>query len=128
MFNTIKDQPIICSRTILATPKIFFGLCKTIWVEINSKNIPIPFNSRHDQTIFNYILYHLRMFKDYIIESNNKDGPIITLASFLTHKNFSLDYENNILNEKGKIAYIVHQYDRSLNLTNIIRNKYKKEK
>ena len=65
------------------------------------------------------------MFKDYIIESNNKDGPIMTLTLFINNmKKISLDSENNVLNEKGEIVYIAHQYDRSLNLTKIISNKY----
>ena len=124
ILNSIKDNPIICSGTILATSKIFYNISRTIWEEINSTKIPIPFNSRHDQTILNYIIYHLKIFKDYIIESNNKDGPIMTLDLFLRKKKFSLDSENNILNEKGEIAYITHQYDRSLKLTKIISNKY----
>ena len=126
LYNSIKDLPIICSGTILASPKIFYNLSKTIWEEINSTKIPVPFNSRHDQAVLNYIIYHLRMFKDCIIESNIKDGPIMTLDVFLKKKKkFPLDSENNILNEKGEIVAMVHQYDRSLNLTKIIKNKYK---
>ena len=119
------NQRWMSSGTILATSKIFYNISRTIWEEINSTKIPIPFNFRHDQTIFNYIIYHLQMFKDYIIESNNKDGPIMTLTLFINNmKKISLDSENNVLNEKGEIIYIAHQYDRSLNLTKIISNKY----
>ena len=125
LYNSIKDLPIICSGTILATPKIFYNLSKTIWEGINSTKIPIPFNSRHDQAVLNYIIYHLRMFKDCIIESNIKDGPIMTLDVFLKKKKCPLDSENNILNEKGEIVAMAHQYDRSLDLTKILKNKYK---
>ena len=50
----------------------------------------------------------------------------MTLTLFINNmKKISLDSENNVLNEKGEIVYIAHQYDRSLNLTKILKDKYK---
>ena len=77
-----------------------------------------------DQSILNYIIYHLKLFDDNIIKSNNKEGPLMTIGITIYRKNICLDSEYNILNDKGQIAAVVHQYDRSLNLTKILRNKF----
>ena len=43
----------------------------------------------------------------------------------LTKKgNIKIDSENNIINYKGNIASIVHQYDRHRNIKILIKNKY----
>ena len=124
LFNILKDKQIICSGTILGSSKIIYNLCNIIWREINSKNVPSPFNSIMDQSILNYIIYHLKLFDDNIIKSNNKEGPLMTIGITIYRKNICLDSEYNILNDKGQIAAVVHQYDRSLNLTKILRNKF----
>lgn len=124
MYKKLKNKPIICSGTIWGTSEIIYNFCKIIWKKISSSNIPIPFNERHDQTIVNYIIYHSKMFRDYIIQSTNKDGPIMTIALTLKNKIIYLDSEKNILNRKGEVAAVIHQYNREKELIKILTKKY----
>lgn len=124
LYKTLENYPIICSGTILGTSDIIYNFFKIIWKEINSSYIPLPFNSRHDQTIVNYIIYHFKMFKDYIIATNNSEGPIMTIGLTLKKNNISFDSESNILNGKGEIASVIHQYDRKKSIIKILLNKY----
>ena len=49
-------------------------------------------------------------------------GPVITLG--LTKREYiNIDIENNILNFNGKVASIVHQYDRHKDILNLIFEK-----
>lgn len=123
LFKTIEEKPIICSGTIWGSIEIIYNFCKVIWEKINSSNITIPLKSRHDQTIANYIIYYLKMFGDYIIESHNDDGPIMTIGLTL-RKDIYLDSKNNIINKKGKIAAVIHQYDRKIDIVKIQFKKY----
>ena len=66
------------------------------------------------------------MFNDCLIKSDNKNGFVMTIA--LTNiSNIILDHENNILNGKGKIAAVIHQYDRKPDLVRKVKNKYCKK-
>ena len=51
------------------------------------------------------------MWNDCVIFSENRDGPVMTIA--ITNRAFiNLDSNNNILNVNGEIASVVYQYDR----------------
>ena len=39
-------------------------------------------------------------------------------------ENINLDSDNNILNMKGDIAAVIHQYDRKADITDIVKKKY----
>lgn len=127
LFETLKNKPVICSGTFLGTPYIFYKFCKNIWKEISSSNINLTFNLRHDQTIVNYIIYHNRHFKNFIRKSHNKDGHIMTIG-VTPLQNIYFDFENNILNRNGKIADVIHQYDRKLEIVRILLNKFEHNK
>ena len=63
------------------------------------------------------------MFKDCLIKSDNKNGYVMTIG-LTNNTNIILDHENNILNGKGKIAAVIHQYDRKPYIIRKIKNKY----
>ena len=121
LFNTIKDKRIICLGTIWGTADKFLEFVDTMWNILSSewgvKGKVI------DQGVGNYIVYHDKMWNDCIIFSENRDGPVMTLA--LTNRAFiNLDSDNNILNVIGEVASVVHQYDRKEDITKITKNKY----
>ena len=75
-----------------------------------------------EQGIFNYLIYNDKIFKDYIVKSDNY-GPIMTIG--LTELNkIHLDSKNNILNFKSEIAAVIHQYDRKQDIVKIVINKF----
>ena len=76
-----------------------------------------------DQAIGNFIIYHDKMFNECLIKSENKDGQIMTIG-LINRWKINLDSENNILNDKGEIAAVIHQYDRIDDIKRIIRNKF----
>ena len=79
-----------------------------------------------EQAVGNFIIYHDKMFDDCLIKSNNTDGYIMTLG--LTKcKNISLNLNFEILNGKGEVAAVVHQYDRHDALKKIVESKYNSE-
>ena len=76
-----------------------------------------------EQAVVNYIIYHDKMFNDCIIKSENKDGPIMTIG-ITRREDITLDNEDNILNGKGEVAAMIHQYDRKKDILSKIKKKY----
>lgn len=77
-----------------------------------------------DQAIINYVIYYKKKFaNDTIIRNENKDSPILTLG-VAKNDSFIIDLEGNILNAKGEIAALVHQYDRHKNIEIIVLKKF----
>ena len=120
IYEKLKNKTIICSGTIWGTVDKFLELAKYIWKEIEKKS---PYNySIHDQTCEAYLIYHKNMFNDCIITSDIYSGPVITVG--LSNKNFSYDSEDNLLNFKGDIAAVIHQYDRKPKMVEIVKKKF----
>ena len=120
IYEKLKNKTIICSGTIWGTVDKFLELAKYLWKEIKKKS-PYKF-SIHDQTAEAYLIYHKKMFNDCIITSDIYSGPILTVG--LSNKNFSYDSEDNLLNFKGDIAAVIHQYDRKPKLVKIVKKKF----
>lgn len=76
-----------------------------------------------DQSVVNYLIYHEKILKDCIKITSDEYGPVITLG-LNEGKKIHLDSDNNILNYRGQIASIVHQYDRHRNVKRVIKNKF----
>ena len=66
------------------------------------------------------------MFEDCLIKSNNTDGYIMTIEH-TNSKNILLNLNFGILNGKGEVAAVVHQYDRHDVLKKIVESKYNSE-
>jgi hypothetical protein len=120
IYEELKNKTIICSGTIWGTVDIFLEMAKFIWKEIEKK-------SSYSQTILdqsseNYLIYHKNMFNDCKITSNIYSGPIMTIG--ISNKNFSYDSEDNLLNLKGDIAALIHQYDRKPKMVEIVKKKF----
>ena len=115
-YKIIQNERIICAGTIWGTLDKFLELSKILWEKL------IIHLKTYDQGIVNYLFYAEKLFNDCIIKSDNY-GPIMTIR-LTDSKNISLDNENNILNFKGEIASIVHQYDNKFDIKMKIINKY----
>ena len=77
-----------------------------------------------DQCAVNYLIYYQKLFhNESIIRSANKDGLILTLG-IARPQNFMIDSDGNILNGKGEMAAVIHQYDRNKNITRNVFKKY----
>ena len=63
------------------------------------------------------------MFNDCIIKSENNDGPIMTIG-ISRREDITLDNEDNILNGKGEVAAMVHEYDRKEDILAKVKKKY----
>ena len=121
LYKTIKNERIICVGTIWGTVDKFIEFSDIMWERLSSEwSIK---RKVIEQAVGNYIIYHDKMWKDSIIFSNNINGPVMTIG--LTNRCFiNFDSDNNILNIDGKIASVIHQYDRKEDINEIIINKY----
>ena len=119
--KTIKHKRIICVGTIWGTIDKFIDFSKEMWKRLDSKwSLKLRVI---EQAVGNYIIYHDKMFKDCLIKSENKDGPIMTIK-LTKNKNIYFDLNDNVLNMKGEVASVVHQYDRKSYIVRKVINKY----
>ena len=120
IYEELKNRTTICSGTIWGTVDKFLELAKNIWKEVEKKS---PYNfSIHDQTAEAYLIYNKNMFNDCVVTSDIYSGPIMTVG--LSNKNFSHDFEDNLLNFHGDIAAVIHQYDRKPKIVEIVTKKF----
>lgn len=119
--KTLEKERIICIGTLWGTVDIFLNFSKIMYKKLSSewslKNKVI------EQAVTNYLIYYEKLFNDFLIKSENKDGKIMTIG-LTKKKNIFLDLDKNILNLKGEKAAVIHQYDRKPYITNLIINKY----
>ena len=109
IYESMKNERIFCVGTVWGTPDKFLEFSKIMWERLDSE-WSLSINAV-EQAVGNYLIYHDKMFNDCIIKSENKDGPVMTVA--LTKRyDINFDLNNNILNEKGEIVAVIHQYDR----------------
>ena len=115
-YAIIKDQRIICFGTLWGTLDIILKFLFIFWEKLKSNH-----NST-DQGIGNYLFYYEKIFKEYLIKSDNF-GQVITIG-LTPRENIYLDSNNNILNFKGEIASVIHQYDRKPDIISKINSKF----
>ena len=117
----IKNERIICTGTVWGTADKFYEFSKRMWEVLKSKWSKCF--KIIDQSIANYLIYHEKLFNDCLIKSETKDGPVMTIG-FTNNSDIIFDSKNNILNRKGEIGAIIHQYDRKPDIVKKIINKY----
>ena len=114
--SLIKNERVICFGSIWGTIDKILPLSIIMWEKIKNNN-----NST-DQGIGNYLFYYEKIFNNCLIKSDNY-GPVINIG-FTERDKIILDYKDNILNFNGKIASVIHQYDRKLDIRLKIKRKY----
>ena len=75
-----------------------------------------------EQGIFCYLIYYKKILKEYILKFDNF-GPIIVLRLF-KNKNFDLDSDVNILNNRGEIATLISQYNKKKDIKKLLIQKF----
>ena len=119
IYKSMINERIICGGTIGGTPDKFYEFCKLMWDSLKTESsIKIELV---DQAMANYLIYHEKKFNDCLIKSDSKNGTIMTIGN---GRKFKFDLEDNLLNFKGEIASVIHQYDRHPSILKKVMNKY----
>jgi len=106
--KTLKNERVICISTIWGTADKIIEFSDKMYEVLSSEYSKQIYAV--DQGVGNYLIYHDKMFKDCIIFSENRDGPVMTLGS--AHPSFiNFDSDKNILNTIGEVASVVYQYE-----------------
>ena len=121
IYNMIAHERIFCVGTVWGTADKFCEFASIMWDKLGSdwarrKNVI-------EQGVSNYLIYHDKMFADSLIKSDNQSGYVMTIG-LTKRENIKLDSNNNILNGKGEIAAVVHQYDRKIDIVWKVINKF----
>ena len=117
-YKTIQYQRIICSGTVWGTTDYFLHFTKKMW-----ENLELRPNSLNDQGIANYLIYYEKLFNHSLVKSDNEYGQVMTIGGTIREK-ILLDSHNNVLNGKGEIASVIHQYDRKKDILSKVLEKY----
>ena len=117
IFKKIEDQRIINAGTIWGTSNEFCEFSNLLFKKL------LKYFSAIDQAVVNYLIYYEKIMSHCVQIKSDENGPVLTLG-LTKRENIILDDENNILNNKGHIAPIVHQYDRHPDLKKIMKNKF----
>ena len=121
LYNTIKNQRIICIGTVWGTIDKLIEFSKVMWEKLDSKwSLRLKVI---EQAVANYIIYHDKMFDDCLIKSENKNGLIMTIG-LTKNENLYFDIDDNLVNGNGNIAAVIHQYDRKPQIIKKLMNKY----
>lgn len=119
--QAIKNNPIICVGTVWGTAEEFRKysevMAERLLSEWSERVHPI------EQAVGNYIIYYEKLFDGVVMPSTNYDGYVMT-AGFIPPSEVKMDSSGNILNDKGEIAAVVHQYDRQFCLVRPMLMKY----
>ena len=116
IYETIMNERIICVGSIWGTYHEFLEFSNLFYQKL------LAYPNSVEQGIANYLFYHEKIFGNYIIKSDNY-GPVMTIG-LTNRENIHLDFKDNILNFNGKIAAVIHQYDRKDDIVEIIKKKY----
>ena len=121
IYQELKYDKVICVGTVWGTADEFMKYSQIMAEILNSewctrKNVI-------EQAVGNYIIYHDKMFADVIRPSTNKDGFVMTIG-VTKAEDIHIDSAGNVLNGKGEIAAVVHQYDRKPAVIDIVVRKY----
>ena len=117
LLKTLENKRVINAGTIWGTLNEFYEFSNILYEKLSIYPRVI------DQTLANYLIYHEKILKKCLQIKSDEFGPVLTLG-LTKRKNIILDEENNILNNNGQIASIVHQYNRHPDLKKIIKSKY----
>lgn len=117
VFKSISHQRTINAGTIWGSSDQFLEFSNILYKWL------LKYPEAVDQSVVNYLIYHEKILKDCIKITSDEYGPVITLG-LNEGKRIHLDSDNNILNYRGQIASIVHQYDRHRNVKRVIKNKF----
>ena len=115
-YNKISNERVISEGTIISKVDIFIEFAETL-LQVCSNHAAMS-----DQGVINYLIYHKKFLKESVVITDNT-GPILNI-NYANGNKVTLDSDNNVLNYDGKIAAIVHKYNKKPNIIMKINNKY----
>ena len=115
-FKSIENKRTLNAGTVWATSNIFCEFADILYNKLLEYTIL-------DQCLVNYLIYKENILNNATHIYSDEYGPVLTLG-LTNKKTIKIDYDENILNYKGEIALIVHQYDRDPLLKKIMRKKF----
>ena len=117
LFKKMENKRVINAGTIWGTLNEFYNFSNVVYEKL------LVFPPTIDQTLVNYLIYHEKILSHCLQIKSDESGVVLTLG-LTKRNNILLDDENNILNNQGYIASIIHQYDRHHDLKKIMKNKF----
>ncbi len=120
-YRAIKDKNAICMGTIWGTCSEFLRFIGEIIHELETGKAAGKIVN--DQGSGNVILHTSGKFDDVMLPSANDDGCVMTIGE-TDSKALHTDSSGNVLNGKGQIAAVIHQYDRQPAILDIVVKKY----
>jgi hypothetical protein len=120
-FLRLQNRPTICSGTTIGTPAaIIHYLEKFLALMKTAHRLEMPLG---DQAIHNAVVYeHLAGMPFSISIAPNHRGPVYTVGE-IPEKEIQVSPHNEILFPDGRIAPVVHQYDRFPRLDALLQEK-----
>ena len=115
-YHMIENETVVYTGTLIGTVDKFLEFSQELWHTVKPKKRVV------DQGGANYLIYYKKYFNDCIIKGDNH-GFVMTIG-LTPRKNVFLDNDNNILNFDGKVAAVVHQYDRKKRYIERLKTKY----
>ena len=115
-YKKIQNERVICVGQIWGTVDKFLEFSIIFWERLKSSRKSM------EQGIGDYMFYYEKIFQDCLVKSDNF-GPIMTIG-LSKPSDIVFDSLNNILNFRGEIASVIHQYDRKPNVIRMVINKF----
>ncbi|MBP3041453.1 hypothetical protein J9303_18575, partial [Bacillaceae bacterium Marseille-Q3522] len=113
----LQNKTILCAGTTFGPSNLIVRYLK----EMNATLFYNGYSPWSDQAVHNYLVYS-DIVKP-VSYADNETGPIMTLA-LEDDKNILINTDNQILLRNGKIAPIIHQYDRKNDLVKLISSQF----
>ena len=124
VYEQMKDKKIICAGTTLgSTGNImkYLNMMVDVFRQLKETK-PNAYRMNVDQGIHNYIAHGTHYFTEGTIKDN---GDIVaTVGLTLSKDPDKIKVEDGVLYLNNHKSAVVHQYDRSVQLTELYHNKY----
>lgn len=115
ILEQMKNEVIVCAGTTIAPVRLMLDYLKRLLEEMSNVNNVF---TCADQALHNALLFFNQVKP--IKKLDNFNGPILTVG---TEPNYQLDKKGRLINEDGSIINTIHQYDRHMELINIMNQK-----
>jgi hypothetical protein len=115
-------RPVSCSGVTLGTRSAIIKYLRAMWNEMRQPQYTAEC-LQHDQAFHNYLLWSGRLSDAVggIRAFSNEEGPITTIG---WPQHLYRDRFGRVLNRKGDLVHVVHQYDRRKRLLASLGQRY----
>ena len=111
-------RPVSCSGVTMGSHEAVERYLRLMWTEMRRPRYSEQC-LQHDQAFHNYLLWTDRLGP--VRAWTNEDGPVTTIG---WPEHLYRDRFGRVLNRKGELAHVVHQYDRRKRLIGSLGRRY----